>query len=111
MNYQGFLDSPQVSPGASPRQAPPSPQSMGQTNGMNGNMSLAGGMGYPTPAGHQADLNYIMSVIEALSKELATQRELTAGIVTKIGQVRDRAKDLDLSNDEMIALVAKEMNG
>jgi hypothetical protein len=85
---------------------------MNHANGMNGGMGAGGGMvGFPTPAGHQSDLNYIMQMVEDLSRQLETNQRITAGVMEKIGKVRDRAKTMDLNNDELIALVASEMNG
>ncbi|CZS92194.1 hypothetical protein WAI453_000129 [Rhynchosporium graminicola] len=107
MNYQNYIDSPG---GSNPRQAPPSP-SQGMPNGMNGGMGMGGGMvGYPTPAGHQSDLNYVMSMVEELSSVLRTNAQLTAGVVDKMGKVREKAQHLNLNNDEMIAVVASELN-
>jgi Asp-tRNA(Asn)/Glu-tRNA(Gln) amidotransferase C subunit len=85
---------------------------MNHANGMNGGMGAAGGMvGFPTPAGHQSDLNYIMQMVEDLSRQLETNQRITSNVMENIGKVRDRAKTMDLSNDELIALVASEMNG
>ena len=68
-------------------------------------------MGFPTPAGHQSDLNYIMQMVEELAGQLAHNQGLTAGIVDKMGKVRAKAKNLDLSNDELLAIAASELNG
>ena len=109
MNYQNYIDSPGGS-GSNPRQAPPSP-SQGMPNGMNGSMGMGGGMvGYPTPAGHQSDLNYVMSMVEELSSVLKTNAALTAGVVDKMGKVRLKAQHLNLTNDELVAVVAAELN-
>jgi hypothetical protein len=109
MSYQNYIDSPQA--GTNTRQAPPSP-SQGMANGMNGGMGVGGGMvGYPTPAGHQSDLNYVMSMVEELSQVLRTNQQLTAGVVEKMGKVREKAQTMNLTNDEMIAVVASELNG
>jgi hypothetical protein len=115
MNYQNYP--PESLAGGQPsnsRQAPPSPsQNMGHANAMNGGgVGVAGSMvGFPTPAGHQSDLNYIMQMVEDLSRQLETNQRITAGVVEKIGKVREKAKTMDLNNDELIALVASEMNG
>ena len=113
MNYQNFLDNPQS--GGQPsnaRQAPPSPsQGLNHTNGMNGAMGIGGMTGIPTPAGHQQDLNYVMGMVEELSRTLEENRRLTESIVEKVGQVRERAKTMNLTNDELIAMVAAEVNG
>jgi hypothetical protein len=113
MNYQNYIDSSGGGPGANPRQAPPSPsQGMNHTNGMNGGMGMGTGMvGYPTPAGHQSDLNYVMSMVEELSAVLRQNQQLTANVVEKMGKVREKASTMNLSNDEMIAVVASELNG
>ncbi|RDL39121.1 uncharacterized protein BP5553_03461 [Venustampulla echinocandica] len=110
MNSQNYIDTPQG--GSNPRQAPPSPsQGMAHTNGMNGGMSAGNGLvGYPTPAGHQSDLNYVMSMVEELSGILRINQQLTASVVDKMGKVREKAKNTNLSNDELIQAVADEMN-
>ncbi|KAG9234314.1 hypothetical protein BJ875DRAFT_376745 [Amylocarpus encephaloides] len=78
---------------------------------MNGGMAAGAALvGYPTPAGHQSDLNYVMSMVEELSGVLRMNQQLTANVVDKMGKVREKAKTLDLSNDELIAIVAQEMN-
>jgi hypothetical protein len=111
-NYQSYLDTPQSGPSSNTRQAPPSPSQGMHTNGMNGGMGLAGGMvGFPTPAGHQSDLNHIMQMVEELAGQLAHNQGITASIVDKMGKVRAKAKDLDLTNDELIAVAASELNG
>jgi hypothetical protein len=112
MNYQNYIDQPAAGP-SNPRQAPPSPsQNMSHANGMNAGMGGGGGMvGFPTPAGHQSDLNFIMQMVEDLSRQLEINQRMTSSIVEKIGKVRERAKNMDLTNDELIALVSAEMNG
>lgn len=112
MNFQNYMDSPGAGPSSNPRQAPPSPaQGMNHNNGMNGGMPLGGMVGYPTPAGHQSDLNYLKSMVEELSSVLRNNQLLTANIVDKMGKVKEKAKDLNLSNNELIAVVASELNG
>jgi len=112
MNYQNYLESP-AGGSANPRQAPPSPsQNMNHANGgTNGAMGIGGGIGFPTPAGHQSDLNFIMGIVENLSQQLQTNQSITAAIVDKIDKVREKAKDHDLDNDQLISLVSKELNG
>ncbi|PQE06938.1 Kinetochore Sim4 complex subunit Fta4 protein [Rutstroemia sp. NJR-2017a WRK4] len=113
-SYQNFGDPNQSGQPSNSRQPPPSPgQNMAHANGMNGQMSMAGmaGMiGFPTPAGHQSDLNYIMQMVEELSRLLANNQKITDGILEKIGNVRQRAKDQNLSNEELLALVSEELN-
>ncbi len=113
IDYNQYLTSPVSSgSGSQPRSAPPSPsQGMAHTNGMNGGMGGNGMVGYPTPAGHQSDLNYVMSMVEELSSVLRANQALTESVVEKMGQVRERAQTMNLSNDEMITLVANELNG
>jgi hypothetical protein len=108
---QQYIDSPGT--GSNPRQAPPSPsQGMNHQNGMNGGMGLSAGMvGYPTPAGHQSDLNYLMGMVEELSAVLRHNQQTMASIVEKTGKVRLKAQNLNLTNDELIAVVAAELNG
>jgi hypothetical protein len=80
-------------------------------NGMNGGIGLAGGMvGFPTPAGHQSDLNYIMQMVEELAGQLAHNQGLVGGIVDKMGKVRAKAKSLDFTNEELIAMAAADLN-
>jgi hypothetical protein len=114
MNYQNYIDSPGGGPSANSRQAPPSPsQGMNHPNGMNGGggMGMGGMVGYPTPAGHQSDLNYIMSMVEDLSAVLRQNQLLTASVVEKVGKVREKASTMNLTNDELVAAVASELNG
>lgn len=70
-----------------------------------------GMVGYPTPAGHQSDLNYVMSMVEELSGILRTNQQLTSSVVDKVGKVREKAATMNMNNDEVIAAVASEMNG
>lgn len=111
MNYNNSFENQQGSQGQ-PRQAPPSPSAnMNHANGMNGGgMGLGGAMlAYPTPAGHQADLNHIMAMLEEFGQVVAHNKKLTQDVVEKAGLIREKAKTQDLSNDEMIALVAGEV--
>ena len=110
MNYQNYIDSP-GGPGTNPRQAPPSPsQAMNHPNGMNGGMGMGGMVGYPTPAGHQQDLNYIMSMVEELSGVLRKNQDLTSGLVEKVGSVREMAARKGMTNDQIVDAVAAELN-
>ncbi len=79
-------------------------------NGMNG-ANMGGGMPVPTPAGHQAELNYIYGMVEELSKQLADNRKVTEDIVSGLGRVRTRAKTQGLGNEEVIEAAAEEING
>lgn len=81
------------------------------TNGINGG-GLAYGMStFPTPAGHQADLNFIMNMVDGLSEALRKNRELTAEITRKMGLVRERATQGNFSNEELLAIVSDDVKG
>jgi len=112
MNYQqNYVESPQVGQGSGPRQAPSSPSQGMNTNGINGG-GLAYGMStFPTPAGHQADLNFIMNMVDGLSEALRKNRELTAEITRKMGLVRERATQGNFSNEELLAIVSDDVKG
>ncbi|KAI9742223.1 MAG: hypothetical protein M1818_004123 [Claussenomyces sp. TS43310] len=111
MNYQNYLESPQGS-GGNTRQAPSPNQGMNHTNGINGNAVGLPGIvaGLPTPAGHQSDLNHIYNMVEELSRTLEENRQATARIVAASGQVRQRAMEQNMTNEEVIASVAEELN-
>jgi hypothetical protein len=112
MNHQNYLESPQFSSGPNPRQAPSPSQNMNHANGMNGGGQIPGLIaGLPTPAGHQSDLNYLYQMVEDLSQALAENRAATERIVAASGRVRQRAQERGLSNEEIIASVAAELNG
>ncbi|KAI9694816.1 MAG: hypothetical protein M1822_000432 [Bathelium mastoideum] len=72
-----------------PRQAP-SPGAQHQTNGIGGN-SMANLNNSVLPAGQQADMNHLWSVVEQLSQLLAENRVQTAGIVNNVQQIQSRA--------------------
>jgi len=79
-------------------------------NGMNGG-NVAGAMaGMPTPAGHQMELNYIYNMVEELSRQLAENRRQTEQIVEGIGRVRNRARQQQLGNEELINVASDEIN-
>ncbi|KAM3510499.1 hypothetical protein MY11210_005849 [Beauveria gryllotalpidicola] len=78
-------------------------------NGMNG-PNMGGGVPMPTPAGHQAELNYIYGMVEELSRQLAENRRATEDIVNGLGRVRNRARIQGLSNDQVIGAAAEEIN-
>ena len=84
---------------------------MNHGNGMNGMAMNPGMIGYPTPAGHQADLNFIMSQVEELSRVLRANEAVTGNILEKVGQVQEKAKNLNLNNDEILTLAADALNG
>jgi hypothetical protein len=109
MNYN-YADAP---PGSgSNRQAPSPSQNMNHANGVNGAVALPGIMaGLPTPAGHQSDLNYVYGMVEELSRTLAENRAASDRINTAVGRVRQRALELNMTNDEIVTTVASELNG
>jgi hypothetical protein len=81
-------------------------------NGINGaNMSGHPMPTGPTPAGHQAELNYIYGMVEELSRQLADNRRVTEDIVNGLGRVRNRARTQNLSNDELVASAAPDLEG
>lgn len=79
-------------------------------NGMNGT-NMAAGMPVPTPAGHQAELNYIYGMVEELSRQLAENRRVTEDIVSGLGRVRNKAKTQGVSNQQVIESAAEDING
>jgi hypothetical protein len=80
-------------------------------NGINGANMAAAGMPVPTPAGHQAELNYIYNMVEELSRQLADNRRVTEDIVNGLGRVRTRARAQGMHNDDIIGNAADDING
>ena len=89
---------------------------MNGMNGMNG-MNMNGGnlpgavVGLPTPAGHQAELNYIYGMVEELSRQLAQNQRALEDVVTGVGRVRSRARSQSLGNEDLISSAADEVRG
>ncbi|TDZ41330.1 hypothetical protein CTRI78_v009722 [Colletotrichum trifolii] len=79
-------------------------------NGMNGGNMSAGMGGLPTPAGQQAELNYIYGMVEELSRQLAENRRVTEDIVTGLGRVRSRARNQGLSNEDIVHGAADDVH-
>jgi len=78
----------------------------------NGAAAAAGAMAVgPTPAGHQAELNIIYSMVEELSRQLADNRRVTEEIVSGLGRVRNRAHERGLGNEELLGEVTDELFG
>jgi hypothetical protein len=97
-------------PGPGSNRQAPSPQ--GMANGVNGAVALPGLMaGLPTPAGHQSDLNYVYNMVEELSKTLAENRAASERINAAVGRVRQRALELNMTNDAIVTSVAEDLNG
>lgn len=80
-------------------------------NGINGGGGIPNGMGVTTPAGQQAELNYIYGLVEELSRQLSENRRATEEIVAGLGRVRSRARLQTLSNEELINIAAEDING
>lgn len=77
-------------------------QQLALMNGMNGGNVPNGMGGMPTPAGQQAELNYIYGMVEELSRQLAENRRVTEDIVSGLGRVRSRARTQGMSNEDLI---------
>ncbi|KAM7188304.1 hypothetical protein V8F33_010741 [Rhypophila sp. PSN 637] len=77
-------------------------------NGINGG-NMAGAMGFPTPAGHQAELNYIYGMVEELSRQLSQNQRALEEVVSGVGRVRTRARSQSLGNEELIDAAADEV--
>jgi hypothetical protein len=77
-------------------------------NGMNGGQ-LPPMINMPTPAGHQAELNYIYSLVEDLSRQLAENKRVLEEVVTGVGRVRNRARAHSLGNNELIASASEDI--
>ncbi|KAK3327152.1 hypothetical protein B0T19DRAFT_154665 [Cercophora scortea] len=113
----------QAPPSSSPPPPPPPPPFTGpgpdpllqqsqqlasMMNGINGNMPGAM-VGLPTPAGHQAELNYIYGMVEELSRQLAQNQRALEDVVTGVGRVRNRARTQSLGNEELINAAADDV--
>ena len=109
MNY----NYPEGPPGSTSNRQAPSPGGvMNHVNGVNGGVAIPGLMaGLPTPAGHQSDLNYVYGMVEELSRTLAENRAASDRINAAVGRVRQRALELNMTNDEIVTSVAGELNG
>ena len=79
-------------------------------NGMNGAV-MANGAGMPTSAGHHSELNYIYTMVEELSRQLAENRRVTDDIVGNLGRIRQRAHMLALGNEELLEASADNIQG
>ncbi|CCU76317.1 hypothetical protein BGHDH14_bgh01341 [Blumeria hordei DH14] len=112
MNRNSHIEPQQATGPNSTRQSHPS-FSPGNNNksGMSGAVGFTGGVGgYPTPIGHQSDLSFVMSLVEDLSQVLQTNQALTAGVVDRMGKIREKAKLSNLKNEDIIAAAATELN-
>ncbi|KAK1654773.1 hypothetical protein BDP81DRAFT_389809 [Colletotrichum phormii] len=78
-------------------------------NGMNGGNVPNGMGGVPTPAGQQAELNYIYGMVEELSRQLTENRRVTEDIVSGLGRVRSRARTQGMGNDDLIHNAADDI--
>ncbi|KAK5660144.1 hypothetical protein OQA88_13613 [Cercophora sp. LCS_1] len=105
-------------PGPPPQQqAPlqPTPQQQQQqlqllmNGGMNGGGMPGAVVSLPTPAGHQAELNYIYGMVEELSRQLAQNQRALEDVVAGVGRVRNRARTQSLGNEDIINANADEI--
>ncbi|KAK0720684.1 hypothetical protein B0H67DRAFT_643907 [Lasiosphaeris hirsuta] len=78
-------------------------------NGMNGGNMPGAMVGLPTPAGHQAELNYIYGMVEELSRQLAQNQRALEDVVSGVGRVRSRAQSQSLGNEELINAAADDV--
>jgi hypothetical protein len=80
-------------------------------NGMNAGNMPGAMVPFPTPAGHQAELNYIYGMVEELSRQLAENQRTLEEVVAGVGRVRSRAKAQQLGNEELISAAADDVKG
>lgn len=80
-------------------------------NGLNGGNMPAMVPGYPTPAGYQAELAYIYNMVEVLSQQLAENKRALEDVVSSVGRVRNRARNQQLGNEELISSAADDLGG
>jgi len=78
---------------------------------MNGGNLPGAVVGLPTPAGHQAELNYIYGMVEELSRQLAQNQRALEDVVAGVGRVRNRARSQSLRNEDLISSTADEVKG
>lgn len=78
-------------------------------NGMHAGNMPAAMVGLPTPAGHQAELNYIYGLVEELSRQLAQNQRALEEVVSGVGKVRGRARSQPLTNDELLNAAGEEL--
>lgn len=112
MNRNSHIEPQQATGPNSTRQSHPSIlPGNNNKSGMSGAVGFTGGVGgYPTPIGHQSDLSFVMSLVEDLSQVLQTNQALTAGVVDRMGKIREKAKLSNLKNEDIIAAAATELN-
>jgi hypothetical protein len=79
-------------------------------NGINGG-NVPGMVGLPTPAAHQAELNYIYGMVEELSRQLAENQRTLEEVISGVGRVRSLARTHALGNEELINSAADELKG
>jgi hypothetical protein len=80
-------------------------------NGINGAAMPGPMVGLPTPAGHQAELNYIYGMVEELSRQLAENKRALEEVVSGVGRVRNRAKQSAVTNEDILSSAAEEIAG
>ncbi|KAK1756879.1 hypothetical protein QBC47DRAFT_377908 [Echria macrotheca] len=100
-----------VQPGPGPLPQPQHLQLVMNGMNMNGaNMPAGAVVGLPTPAGHQAELNYIYGMVEELSRQLAQNQRALEEVVSGVGRVRNRVGHEDVLAASADELRAQESN-
>lgn len=102
---------PQSTPQQQQQQQQLAPSLVFAMNGMIGGNMPGAMVGLPTPAGHQAELNYIYGMVEELSRQLAENQRSLEEVVSGVGRVRSRAKTQSIGNDDLINAAADDVKG
>ncbi|KAK1835975.1 hypothetical protein QBC39DRAFT_423330 [Podospora conica] len=97
---------PQPPPQQLQPQPQPHPQPMNGAN-MNGGNMPGPVVGYPTPAGHQAELNYIYGMVEELSRQRARSQSL--GNEDLIHSAADQVRAQEPNLDHYISVVEEAL--
>ena len=63
------------------------------------------------PTGHQMDLNHLWTQVQELGAQLEDNRKQTRSILSKIGQLRERAKNGTLTMSQILEAVDGDLNG
>ncbi|KAK0671838.1 hypothetical protein QBC41DRAFT_245019 [Cercophora samala] len=78
-------------------------------NGMNGANMQGAMVGVPVPAGQPSELNYIYTLVDSLSGQLAQNQRTLEEVISCVGRIRARARSQSLGNEELINLSADEI--